>query len=80
MPASSAAADNWWGYAEADPTIVGVLVLAIAVLAVVHVIGRVRRNMPRDRDRRNTGRPAAPLGRKSASHSLPGRSDGESRG
>ncbi len=35
---------SWWGYAEADPTIVGVLVAAIAVLAVGYVISRIRRS------------------------------------
>lgn len=34
----------WWGLAEADATIVGLVVAAIAVFAVVYVVQRVRGN------------------------------------
>lgn len=31
---------SWWGYAEADPTIVGIVVATFALLAVLYVVGR----------------------------------------
>jgi hypothetical protein len=30
----------WWGYAEADSTLAGVLVAAVAALAVIYVVMR----------------------------------------
>ncbi|MEM9490643.1 MAG: hypothetical protein AAGC55_15965 [Myxococcota bacterium] len=41
--AMAALADSWWGYAEADPTLVGVVVAVIAATAVAYVIGRAVR-------------------------------------
>lgn len=35
---------SWWGYAEADATIVGVLVAAVVALAVAYVAMRVVRS------------------------------------
>jgi hypothetical protein len=32
---------TWWGFAEGDRTIVGVVVIAVAVLAVAFVVSRV---------------------------------------
>jgi hypothetical protein len=43
-PVASSAASGlsaWGGYAQADPTLVGVLVAAIAIFAVVYVLKRV---------------------------------------
>lgn len=34
---------TWWGFAEGDRTIVGVVVVAIAVLAAAFVISRLLR-------------------------------------
>lgn len=34
--------DGWWGYAQADPAIVGVLVGTIVILAIVYVANRIR--------------------------------------
>jgi hypothetical protein len=31
-----------WGYAEADATIVGIVVAAIAIFAIAYVVGRLR--------------------------------------
>jgi high-affinity Fe2+/Pb2+ permease len=46
----------WWGYAEAEPTLVGILVAVIAVLAVVYVITRlVRGRGPRARPGKKAG-------------------------
>jgi hypothetical protein len=46
----------WWGYAEADSTLVGVLVVAIALLAVVYVLMRlVRDRRPRPRSGKHSG-------------------------
>jgi hypothetical protein len=40
----------WWGYAEADSTVVGVLVAAVAALAVIYVVTRLLRGRgPRPR-------------------------------
>jgi len=32
----------WWGYAQADSTIVGVVVAAVSLIAAVYLIRRVR--------------------------------------
>ncbi len=40
---SGATLASWWGYAEADPTLVAILVGAVAVLAVSYVVVRVTR-------------------------------------
>jgi hypothetical protein len=42
MGALAAGGSGWWGFAEADPTIVGVLVGAIVILAIAYVADRVR--------------------------------------
>jgi hypothetical protein len=42
---------TWWGLAEGDRTIVGVVVVAVAVLAVAFVISRVLRGEGRRRKR-----------------------------
>jgi hypothetical protein len=39
--ASTAAVASWGGYAEADPTLVGVVVAAIAIFSVAYVVRRV---------------------------------------
>jgi hypothetical protein len=33
----------WWGFADADPTVVGVVVVALAALAVAYVVMRLTR-------------------------------------
>lgn len=45
---AAAALNSWWGYAEADATIVGLVVAAIVVLAAVFVLGRVFRRRGAD--------------------------------
>jgi hypothetical protein len=46
----------WWGYAEAEPTLVGVLVAALAALAVIYVVTRlVRGRGPRPRPGKKAG-------------------------
>jgi uncharacterized membrane protein len=34
---------GWWGYAEGNPTLVGIVVVIIAVAAIVFVVRRVWR-------------------------------------
>ncbi|HUH03660.1 MAG TPA: hypothetical protein VML75_16810 [Kofleriaceae bacterium] len=36
-------AGAWWGYAEGDATIVGLVVAAVAIFAIVYVVSRVRK-------------------------------------
>lgn len=38
---SHTAPDTLWGYAQADPTLVGILVAAIVAFAITHVVRRV---------------------------------------
>lgn len=43
---------SWWGYAEADPALVGVVVAAVAAFAVIYVGQRLlsgRRRVPGQR-------------------------------
>jgi predicted PurR-regulated permease PerM len=40
---SAAALAAWWGYAEADPVLVGLVVGAVAAFAVAYVVRRVVR-------------------------------------
>ena len=32
---------SWWGYAEADPTVVGILVGTVALIAIAFVVKRL---------------------------------------
>jgi hypothetical protein len=34
-------ADSWWGYAEADPNLTGVVVLVVTALASVYLLVRI---------------------------------------
>lgn len=43
---------EWWGIAEADPTLVGVVVAAISLLAVTYVLLRLFAPERLDRGRR----------------------------
>jgi hypothetical protein len=49
----------WWGFAEGDPTIVGIVVLAIALLAVTFVVQRSLRSRHSSLGRR-AARPGQP--------------------
>jgi len=42
---SADAAGSLWGYAEADPTVVGIVVAAIAAAAVLYVVRRAARRL-----------------------------------
>jgi hypothetical protein len=37
------AAGAWWGYAEGDATIVGIVVAAVAIFAIAYVVSRARK-------------------------------------
>ena len=67
----SSSTGSWWGYAEADPTIVGVLVAVFGVLAVLYVVGRatgfIAGRDRRDRARRSSGGPETAPGSGDAS-------------
>ena len=62
--ASTAAASTgaaWGGYAQADPSLVGLVVGAIAIFSVVYVLKRVLGERPPGRSRRGRqagGKPA----------------------
>jgi hypothetical protein len=61
--ASTAAASTgaaWGGYAQADPTLVGLVVVTIAIFSVVYVLKRVLddRQSGRRRGRRHGRKPA----------------------
>lgn len=34
---------SWWGYAEADPTIVGILVVVVAAFAIAFLLMKLTR-------------------------------------
>lgn len=42
-------ADAWWGFAEADPTVVGIVVAAVGALALVYLVMRL--SARRDREK-----------------------------
>jgi hypothetical protein len=41
MQGSTAAIAGWWGYAEGNPTVVGVVVVVVAIAAVGYVARRL---------------------------------------
>lgn len=51
MGAALMALASWWGYAEADPRLVGVVVAAVAVFAAAYVGQRLWRGRQRRRAR-----------------------------
>lgn len=46
---------TWWGYAEADPAVVGVVVAAVVAFALTYVAQRLLRDRTRARPGRRQG-------------------------